>query len=705
MEKEPLLPRSELHSNPSLFSQILAKPFQCLPLLKNPYKSRESSTAELDAMIALQCPLDHETLPELPYEGLEVKSALKTAEKLRNLRKLMKEHGISVYLVPSEDEHQSEYTALADHRREFLCGFTGSAGICVVTLDNAETLEGEAALSTDGRYFLQAEEQLDLDHWRLLKQGMAGYPSWQEFAFDKASKSSVSNVISCDPKFVSLSVGEQFSNMLKFRGVVFKPFIEKNLVDEVWTDRPSRPLDPVYYLPLQYSGELANEKLERVRSELRSKNSTHLLVTALDDIGWLLNLRSDFDIPFSPFFYSYVIVTLDDVTLYAEDAKLENIQDYLATVDGLTVKPYGDFYGDLGSLKSTVYAEEIGLVLPDKYACNYALVSSIPQSLSKQNILFDSMISVLKLFKNPTELFNAKVAQSKDSLAFIVFSAWLESRLLHHKEPVNEYQAAQKMYSIRSKLPNFKGLSYDTISSTGANAAIIHYAPSKEKHSVIDVTKPFLFDAGAHYLEGTTDITRTYKFGDEGLTDAYRKYYTLVLKAHLAVAMAEFPGGSTATSTILDAYARQPLWNEGLDFNHGTGHGVGSFGNVHEGPLNILTSEGGTNGSDLFREGAILTDEPGYYIDGECGFRVESELEIVASDGKTRSGGKFLKFGYLTKVPFCLKLIDTFYLSPVEKTWINEFHRNIRAEFGPRLLHMGDRRAYAWLIKETRPLA
>ncbi|SGZ51274.1 CIC11C00000001943 [Sungouiella intermedia] len=705
MEKERLLPsHNEEESaeainatSPSLFSNI----FSCLPT----YKKNDES--HLDEMIAADDPLDHEPLPHLP-PSLKVESSLNSGERLTKLRQLMKDHGISVYLVPSEDEHQSEETGLSEKRREFLCGFTGSAGICVVTLDSKEELEGEAALSTDGRYFLQAEQQLDPKYWRLLKQGMAGYPTWEQFAFEKAAESKFSNVISCDPKLLSLYKGEYFTNMLKHKGVQFKTLLETNLVDEVWgPEKPSRPTDPVYSLPLDFAGETTSSKLLRVREYLADKEATHLLITALDDIGWLLNLRSDVDIPFSPFFYSYVIVTGDSVVLYAQDEKLKNVREHLGSIKGLTIKPYGQFYGDLSMLKTTISKPDIKMVLPSKNACNYALVNSLPQSSAKQGIIYDSVVATMKLFKNPTELFNAKIAQSKDSLAFIVFSAWLENQLIHKKAKVDEWQAAQKIYSIRSKLPNFKGLSYETISSSGPNAAIIHYAPSPTQHSVIDPTVPYLIDSGAHYLEGTTDITRTYKFGYEGLTKEYKKFYTLVLKGHLAVAMAKFPAGSTSTGAILDAYARQPLWNEGLDFNHGTGHGVGSFGNVHEGPLYISTTAGGASHDDLFKKGAILTDEPGYYVDGEYGFRVESELEIVETDdsfGKTRSGGKYLGFNYLTKVPFCRKLIDAKYLAPVEITWINEFHLAVKAEFGPKLLRLGDKRAYAWLVKETAPI-
>lgn len=676
---------------------------------------------------------EDEVLEDLPYVvnpvTLQDLSSRSAAEKLSALRLLMKQYGIGVYIIPSEDEHQSEYTALADRRREFLTGFNGSAGIAVVTLDDGDKLTGEAALSTDGRYFLQAEKQLDSKYWRLLKQGSAGYPTWKQFAIDKAITSKFSNVISVDPKLISVSVGEYFNRVktLQYQNKYsFKPILTPNLVDEVWgDDKPLRSLEPVYHLPLKYSGLHTNEKLEQIRkyvytslfssaSYLYSKKASQgftFVVTSLDDIAWLFNLRSDTDIPFNPVFFGYAIITHENVTLYIEKVKLKapEVEKYLSTVKGLIVKEYTEFYTDIMELKSTIQDDSaLNVILPSKLTLTYALLSSIPHSTAKANAKYVSIISNMKLVKNSTELFNAKIAQYKDSLAFILYLSWLEHQLVNkNNKTLTEYQAACKIYTIRSKFPNFKGLSYETISSTGPNAAIIHYAPTPEENSIIDPTTPYLIDSGAHYLEGTTDITRTYMFGKyaKQAPKKYSEWYTLVLKGHLAVAMAKFPPGSGSTGVILDAYARQPLWNEGLDFNHGTGHGVGCFGNVHEGPLYILSIYNGE--LDLFKEGSILTDEPGYYVDGECGFRVESELEIIKCGdnlGKTRNGENFYGFKYLTKVPFCRNLIDKSYLSDTEINWINNFHESILNEFGDRLLEMGDKRAYKWLVKETRPI-
>lgn len=716
-EKEPLLGAdksriaadNEISTNscPS-FADLLSKPFQCLPQLTRHASSDDDEYMEYSD--------DDEPLPDLP----EVPSPfsiddLTQADKLYELRKQMKKYNIGVYLIPSEDEHQSEYTAVADKRRDYITGFTGSAGIAVVTLDDPETLAGQAILSTDGRYFLQAEKELDSKLWKLFKQGSRGSIPWSRFAMDSAVNNEFSNVISCDPRTISVTVGQAFESarLLSYRSkFVFKPLIEVNLVDEVWgPNKPSRSLDPIYHLPLKFAGVHTNDKLATIRETLQSSKykATHLLITTLADITWLFNLRADTDVPFNPVFFAYSILTLETVTLYVNKVKLDTdeLRAYLSSIEGLVIKDYDDFYTDVAGLKVTVTDSQCRLVLPDKSLTTYALLDAIPESVAKQNIIYDSIIANVKMVKNPTELFNAKIAQYKDSLAFILFASWLEHNLIAKKRVLSEYDAARKIFSIRSKLPNFKGLSYGTIASSGPNAAIIHYEPTKEENSIIDPDQVFLVDSGGHYLEGTTDITRTYLFGHKNLTDRYRKFNTLVLKGHLAVAMAKFPPGNKSTGTILDAYARQPLWNEGLDFNHGTGHGVGSFGNVHESPLYILSTASGPMALDLFKRGAILTDEPGYYVDGELGFRIESELEIIECDdsvGKTRGGDKFLSFSYLTKVPFCRALIDTKYLSPVEINWINEYHRSIREDFGKKLLELGDRRAYAWLLRETVPL-
>ncbi|KAI5966777.1 uncharacterized protein KGF55_000186 [Candida pseudojiufengensis] len=730
-EKQPLLERSRrieeeneisTHSlkYPSFLKSLIVFPFQnCLPI--STASSQESLGIETipvkddDIDESIDYSDDDKELPDLPYikNPVTIKgSRFSSHEKLQEIRKLMVKHDIGVYIIPSEDEHISENTALADKRREYISGFTGSAGVAIITVTDEDSLSGEAILSTDGRYFLQAQNQLDLKLWKLNKQGVIGYTNWTQLTINLATKNSFSKTISCDPRTLSLSLGKFFKEKETYFDFKFLPTIEFNLVDKVWGDeKPKRSLEPVYLLNLNYSGEHTNHKLKRIREIMEEKNATHYVVTELDSIAWLFNLRSDFDIPFAPVFFAYTIITLSSVELFINKKKIDKgdqeLKDYISTIEGLIINDYDEFYNSTSKLKGTIFDSNLMIILPDASASTLALYDSIPESFSKRKIHHESIIAKLKLYKNKTESFNAKIAQYKDSLAFVLLISWLEHQLLRKKKKISEYDAACKIFGIREKLPNFKGLSYECISSSGANAAIIHYSPTKEENSIIDPKKPYLLDAGAHYLEGTTDITRTYFFDNSAITKENKKHYTLVLKGHLAVAMAKFPANSKGTGVVLDSYARQPLWNHGLDFNHGVGHGIGSFGVVHEGPISISSTAGGPDKSDLFKSGAIITDEPGYYIDGECGYRVESEIEVIECDesfGKTKNGGNFLGFEYLTKVPFCLNLVDTTYLSEIEIKWINEYHESIREDFADKLLKLNNKRAYRWLMRETSPI-
>ncbi|KAI3405438.2 hypothetical protein KGF56_001754 [Candida oxycetoniae] len=732
-EKEPLLEKANFGSLSNLNNEneprfkcpALLKSFSFNPLLNCLPQLSKHGEDEQEEFEYIEYSDDDMVLPDLPYVENPVilpNSRLTQKEKLFELRKLMREYGIGVYIIPSEDEHQSEYTSLSDKRREFISGFTGSAGVAIVTLTNSDTLQGQAFLSTDGRYFLQAERQLDSKLWKLIKQGSKNEKPWTEQAIECAVKNPFSKTISCDSRTINLVIGQFFQIKQHCADFRFLPSSQINLVDVVWGDeKPKRSLDPIYHLALKYSGEHTNDKLERIRKIMKEKSAMYYIIIELDSIAWLFNLRCDGDIPFSPVFFSYAIVTLSSVKLYVEKAKIAKedkvLENYLSTIKGLTIESYMEFYKDVSRLKPTtrtmaMHSESNSkkmIMLPAKSSTVYALYDIVANSFSQSQILHESVIANMKIFKNKTESFNAKIAQYKDSLVFILFGSWLEHQLVRKNAKISEYDAACKMYSLRKDMPNFKGLSYETISSTGANAAIIHYTPTKENNQIIDPNKIYLLDSGGHYLEGTTDITRTYMFGSQNLVSQdYRKYYTLVLKGHLGISMAKFPQHSTNTGTLLDAYSRQPLWNHGLDFNHGVGHGVGSFGLVHEGPLYISpTTVGGSSQLDLFQPGAIVTDEPGFYINNEVGFRVESELEVTEQDssfGKSKDGRNFLGFDYLTKVPFCNKLIDTKYLTPIEVQWINEYHRDIRNEFAQKLLDLNNKRAFNWLIKETAPI-
>lgn len=633
-----------------------------------------------------------------------------SASKLLRLRKLMRDNNIGVYIIPSEDEHISEYTSLSDKRIRYISGFTGSAGICVVTLDDVQSLTGEAVLSTDGRYFLQAEKELDLQYWKLLKEGTSQIPLWKQFVINKARDNNFSHVVSCDFRLISYEKGKFFADyQQKVHGdkFDFKPS-SSNLVDDVWgRNRPKKSLDPIYQYPLEFSGESANSKLLRVRKIMAEDKASYLVVSALDEIAWVLNLRADTDIPYAPFFFAYLVISNSDVSLYIEKKKITlgspELLSHLKSINSLQIKPYRSFFPDLSTIASD---SQKTIILPDELIVSYAVVVSLRRKVT-EHVIFKSVLSYLKIVKNPVELRNMRIAQKRDSVALAIFSAWLKYELCVKRSKLSEYDAALKILAIRSKFPNFKGLSYETISSSGANAAIIHYAPTEDNSSPLDPRKIYLLDTGAQYLEGTTDITRTYWFDQREPDPKYKKYYTLVLKGHLAIALAKFPSRSNSVGAILDSYARLPLWNEGLDFNHGTGHGVASFGSVHESPLYILPTTKNPQGKSLFEKGEILTDEPGYYVANDSGFRIESELEVIEapeSFGSAKDGSSFLGFAYLTKVPFCRRLIDLSYLSPREIVWINDYHQQILHDIGRELLDLGYHGAYAWLKEETRPL-
>lgn len=696
-EKTPLLSKSTR----SQLCPLLSTPFaSCFPRLRllslrdiDLWDESEDEESDDESYLTLK----------MPQDSLSRVNDKSSAQKLTQLRSLMKKHGIGVYLVPLEDEHLCEYTGLGERRREYISGFTGSAGIAIITLDDDDSLTGKAVVSTDGRYWLQAEKELDPKYWGILKQGQAGVPLWTHWAVTHAINSAWVPVISCDPKVLTLSSGEFLEKTLRIMPFKFEP-LGDNLIDEIWPDKPERSKTPVFVYDIQYAGETVVDKLARVR--VCMLGALHLVILDLDEIAWLFNLRGVDDVVYNVSFFAYAIVTNDDAVLYIDQAKIsDTVRAHLDKTPNVVVKEYTQFYPDLGHLRSSLSNPDTEIILPAKTLCNYALVQTLPTLYARQSIRFQLIILLLKMVKNETELLNTRFAQLKDSLVFIIHAAWIE-RQLYKRRPLTEWQVAQKIYQIRLSMPNFRGLSYATIALNNANAAIIHYAPTPEKSDIVDPKGIFLLDLGAHYLEGTTDITRTYCFNRHP-SSQYRTYYTLVLQGHLSVANAKFPPNSRETGTILDGYARKFLWEHGLDFNHGVGHGVGACGNVHEGPLGISLTAGGPLEEPLFKPGGVLTDEPGYYIDGEVGFRVESGLEIIECDskfGKTRKGENYLGFGYLTKVPFCRRLIDKLMLSKSEVDWINRYHADIWHQFAPKLKKMGEKGALHWLRHETRPL-
>ncbi|RAL67765.1 hypothetical protein DID88_008495 [Monilinia fructigena] len=590
--------------------------------------------------------------------------AINTTERLAGLRELMKKNKVDIYIVPSEDSHSSEYIAACDARREFISGFSGSAGCAVVTLD-------KAALATDGRYFNQASRQLD-DNWLLLKQGLQDVPTWQEWA---AEQSENGKVVGVDPTIISAPDARKLLEKVKKRGGRDLIPVEENLVDLVWGTidlLAQRSRSRFWHEDLL--GKDVKAKLQDLRAELHKKKSSGFIVSMLDEIAWLFNLRGN-DIPYNPVFFSYAVVTPQLATLYVDSSKLSDECTTHLKDNGVSIRDYSEIFGELEVLSKSLDSED---AKSKKF-----LVSSRASWALKRALGGDSKVNEVrspigdaKAVKNETELEGMRACHVRDGAALIEYFAWLEHQLVVEKVELDEVTAADKLEQLRSKQKHFAGLSFDTISSTGANAAVIHYKPEPGNCSIIDPKAVYLCDSGAQYFDGTTDTTRTLHFD-----------------------VAVFPKGTSGFA--LDALARQFLWEEGLDYRHGTGHGVGSYLNVHEGPIGIGTR---IQYSEVpLAPGNVISNEPGYYEDSAFGIRIENIIMVKEVETKYKFGDKpYLGFEHVTMVPYCRKLIDETLLTRKEKHWLNEYHADIYSK--TKDYFKGDDLTMSWLEKETEPL-
>ncbi|KAL6876039.1 X-prolyl aminopeptidase [Trichoderma longibrachiatum] len=614
-----------------------------------------------------------------------------TTQKLAKLRALMKEHNVQVYVVPSEDSHSSEYIAACDARREFISGFTGSAGCAVIT-------ETAAALATDGRYFNQATQQLD-ENWTLLKQGLQDVPTWQEWA---AEQSAGGKTVAVDSTLVTASIAKKLAEKIRKSGGSDLVPLDVNLVDAVWADdRPARPQQRITVLSEKFAGKSVQSKLSDVFSELEKKRSPGLFISMLDEVAWLFNLRGN-DIPYNPVFFSYAVITPKEAALYVDESKLdEECREHLNKCN-VAIKPYESFFRDaelhhkqfVASNQSAEGASPAGSFLMSNKG-SWALKRALGGDGAVEEIR--SPIGDAKAIKNETEMEGMRACHIRDGAALIEYFAWLEDQLVNKKTVLDEVQAADKLEELRSKHEHFVGLSFPTISSTGANAAVIHYGPERGNCATIDPKAIYLCDSGAQYLDGTTDTTRTLHFGEP--SEAEREAYTLVLKGNIALDVAVFPKGTTGFA--LDSLARQHLWKTGLDYRHGTGHGVGSFLNVHEGPIGIGTRIQYTEVP--LAPGNVISNEPGYYEDGRFGIRIENIVMVKEVKTKYAFGDKpFLGFEHVTMVPYCRNLINESMLSEAEKAWLNASNAEILEK--TKGFFEGDALTMAWLTRETRPI-
>ncbi|PFH45881.1 hypothetical protein AMATHDRAFT_70981 [Amanita thiersii Skay4041] len=599
-----------------------------------------------------------------------------TTQRLADLRDLMRKHNVQAFVVPSEDQHSSEYLADCDQRRAFISGFNGSAGCAIVTLN-------QAYLFTDGRYFLQAGKQLD-QNWTLMKQGLPDVPTWQEFLHKNLDPSTR---IGVDATLISVSDAENLKKDLEAKKSELVS-ITTNLVDAVWSDQPARPKNPVVHLDVKYSGRSYTEKFAQLREEMNKKQAKALVVTMLDEVAWLFNLRGS-DIDFNPVFFSYAVLTANSALLFIHPKQLtQGAEQFLG--NSIEIRPYDSFFEYLRTLPSTLELNESSkILLGDK--ASLAVAEAIGHG---KYIVMRSPITDLKAIKNETELEGFRQCHIRDGAALARYFAWLEEQLNNGVE-LTESQGADKLEQFRSELDLFRGLSFSTISSTGPNGAIIHYSPDPADCAVIKKEQIYLCDSGGQYLDGTTDVTRTWHFGTP--TEQEKRAFTRVLQGHIAIDTAIFPNGTTGH----DSWARRPLWQDGLDYRHGTGHGVGHFLNVHEGPHGIGVRI--AYNSAAMKAGMTLSNEPGYYADGQYGIRIENIVLVREAKTPNNFGDKgYLGFEHVTLCPIHKKLVDVSLLTADEKKWLNEYHAETWEKVSPLL--QNDQRALQWLKRECSTL-
>lgn len=534
----------------------------------------------------------------------------------------------------------------------------------------------EAALWTDGRYFLQAEQQLD-SNWTLMKAGLKSTPTkedWLGKVLPAGSKLGV------DGRLISFEAFKKMSEALAKDNISIE-LGQDNLVDAVWTDRPAVDLKPIMVLGQEYAGRSSADKIAALQKYLVDNKYAGFIVSALDEVAWLFNLRGS-DIPFNPLFFSYALVLPSSVTMYCAPEKLGKAQLGL-----VIVKPYGAIFEELTTLKTTL-SEKL-LISP---SCNAALALAVGGEANV--VVKPSPVEVEKAVKNEVELEGFRRCHIRDAAALCSYFCWLEQQLAQ-AAVLDEVDGADRLETFRRAQKDCVGLSFDTISGSGPNGAIIHYKPEKPSAANITLDQLYLCDSGGQYLDGTTDVTRTVHFGVP--SDEQRDRFTRVLKGNIALNRAIFPVG--ATGLMLDTLARQFLWRAGLDYRHGTGHGVGHFLNVHEGPHNISFRQSAHE--TALKPGMVVTDEPGYYEDGKFGIRIENVLVVREAQTPHNFGGAgYLTFENITMVPIQKKLIDVSLMDKEEIEWINSFHEEVWQKVSPLL----EGEAKEWLRRETSPL-
>lgn len=592
-------------------------------------------------------------------------------QKLNALRILMKEKKIDAYLVPTDDFHGSEYVGDYFKCRKYITGFTGSAGTAIITQDMA-------GLWTDGRYFIQAADQLRDTTIELFKSGEPGVPTVHQFLNDKLQEGMC---LGFDGRTVSAREAEELQELLQEKHITFS--VNDDLIGEIWEDRPVLSCEPVMELDIRWTGKSRADKIAEIREQMKAKEADTFILTSLDDIAWLLNIRGN-DIHCCPVVLSYLVMMENELRLYANAAAFsEEIRSNLEA-DGVKIYPYDDVYSYVQSISSDKK------VLLSRANVNSRLVSNIP---SEVTILDEPNLTLLpKAVKNETEMENERIAHIKDGVAVTKFIHWLKKNVT--RTNITELSTAEKLYQFRSEQEHFLGESFDPIIAYGTHAAIIHYSATEATDIPLEARGMVLADTGGHYLEGTTDITRTIVLGP--VTAKEKKFFTAVLRGNLNLAAAKFKYGCTGLN--LDYLARGPLWELGEDYNHGTGHGVGYLLNVHEGPNSFRWKNLPGNPAPVLEEGMITSDEPGYYLENEFGIRHENL--VLCKKAEKTSFGQFMCFEPLTMVPFDLEGINPEEMTERERKLLNDYHQKVYTTISPYL----DEEEKEWLKQATREI-
>ena len=601
--------------------------------------------------------------------------------RLEKLRKELQRRNLDAIVIPTADAHSSEYPPARFERRAFISSFTGSAGTAVVTATKAH-------LWTDARYFLQAEEELT-DEWVLMRQGEKGVAPPREWI---ANNIPSGLRVAIDPFVHTVRNVKRLSKTLEAANIQLIRLEGEHPVDVVWGDsRPELPTVPVRKHPVKLAGASVSAKLQTIREKIRAQGATHALASKLDEVCWVFNIRGG-DVPHCPVVTSYALIGLNEAVLYVDVTKVPDaVADTLAESD-VEIAPYERLCADLESLSQIGKNPGNSFIWMSPDSTSQAVF----EAAGKAAFLSQTPFAILKACKNPPEIAAIKSAHIKDGTAKCQFLCWLED-LVCNGSTISEYDAGVKLEEFRSKQDGFVSTSFSTIAGFGSNGAIIHYSAKQGKCAQISRDEVFLLDSGGQYIDGTTDVTRTMHFG---VPRQHEKFcFTKVLQGHIALDKLVFPDGTTGL--MADTVARAPLWEQGLDFRHGTGHGVGASLNVHEGPQSISYRTSSHDAS--LQVGMVVSNEPGYYEDGKFGIRLESLVHVVEKTTKFRFGNKkYLGFEKLTFVPIDKKLMAINLLNDDEIDWINSYHSEVWEKISPKLTC---KKQLEWLREKTSPIS